>query len=247
MATFGAHHLRMTTARKKAFLRAFKSSGGSWSRACREVAVGHTKTEIAKMRDPPATSTWRLLLRQDLEFARQFQEAKQEIKDALVEMLHERATVGVKNRVYQKGHLVMQPVFDDDGNEVLDDDGNTQMVPATTTQHNPAWLLSRLKAIAPEEFGDHRTVDVNVRHSNSGEGVWQINPSEVHHLSATQRNALADIIHTIQAARAPDGLAAHVSLPPPEDDAIDAEFSEVEEPYYSEIDLGEEGLKEATP
>ena len=66
------------------------------------------------MRSPPASSTWRVQLRKDLEFARQFDEAKQEIKDALVEMLHERATEGIKNRVYQKGGLVMEPVFDDE-------------------------------------------------------------------------------------------------------------------------------------
>jgi hypothetical protein len=249
MATFGAHHLKMTTARKQAFLRAFKSAGGSWSRACREVAVGHTKTEIATMRSPPASSTWRVLIRQDLDFARQFDEAKQEIKDALVEMLHERATEGVKNRVYQKGGLVMEPVFDDDGNEVLDADGNVQMVPATTTQHNPAWLLSRLRAVAPEEYGDHKTVDVNVRNASSR--AWQIDPSEVHVLSAKQRTALADIIQTVQAARSPSGIAAPVSLPPPADEIVDAEFSEVGrssiangERDYADFDLGEDGLRE---
>ena len=246
MAKFGALHLRMTEARKRAFLRAFKASGGSWSRACREVAVAHTKSEIATMRSPPATSTWRVLLRQDLEFARQFQEAKQEIKDALVEMLHKRAAEGVKNNVYQKGHLVMQPVFDDDGNEVIDDEGHVRMVPATTVAHNPAWLLSRLKAVAPEEYGDHRTIDVNVRNASSR--AWQIDPEEFHRLSATQRTNLADIIQTIQASRSPDGLAAPVSLPSPADDVVDAEFQEVEEGHeYADFDLGEEGLRAVTP
>lgn len=252
MATFGAHHLKMTEARKQAFLRAFKSSGGSWSRACRETAVGHTRSEVAKMRSPPASSTWRVQLRKDLEFARQFDEAKQEIKDALVEMLHERATEGIKNRVYQKGGLVMEPVFDDEGQEVRDADGHVQMVPAITTQHNPAWLLSRLKAIAPAEYGDHRTVDVNVRNASSR--AWQIDPSEVHVLSAKQRTALADIIETLQAARSPSGIAAPVFLPPPPDEIVDAEFSEVGrssiangERDYADFDLGEDGLKEVMP
>jgi len=78
----------ITPEREDAFLRAFIESGGSFSDACR-AASPHLATDSAG-RNPPAHSSWRQHITNNLAFAERFAEAKAEVADELLKIAHRR-------------------------------------------------------------------------------------------------------------------------------------------------------------
>jgi len=228
--TKGTPYRKITPALKAAFLKAYRESGGSFSAACAATASPHHKPDQI---NPAGASTWRRLVKTDPEFGADFEEAKAAIIDDLEALAHKLAH-GVKRRVYQKATLVFEPVLDDDGKPVLDDDGQPKMKPAEQTFHDSRVVLARLKALAPDKYGDRKEVNIN-HHS----GAAVLTSADLMALSESERDQLQNILLKVQAHRKGEQLA----LADQREDAIEADFEEVrdDEEDYAEFDLGEEG------
>ena len=86
------------------------------------------------------------------------------------------------------------------GEIVRDDDGNPRMEPAETTKYSDAILLKLAAAHMPEQFGDHKTVDV--RHQAIARpGHWTITSNDLEALSDDDKGQLMRILSHVRAAR----------------------------------------------
>ncbi len=87
----------------------------------------------------------------------------------------------------------------------------------------------------PTRYGETRTLNIN--HNGPSAVSWAITSDDLALLTADEKETLAGLIATLRNRR-----PSVARLEGPE--VIEADFEEVEEPYYSEIDLGAEALAE---
>ena len=205
--------------RKAAFLRGLRESGGSFAHACRCASPHLDEEGLSK---PPAYQTWRNLLQTDIQFHSAYETVMQEVRDGIIEALHERSVRGIEVGVYGKGQRIYEPVTDKNGEIVRDANGNPKMKPATVRKYSDQLLAMRARALLGPEYQDRREVNVNV--TSGTRGHWTISADDIVCLTAAQREQLMTIMERVR-----DHRKEHAALPAPgPTNVVDAEYAEVE-------------------
>lgn len=203
-------------ARRRAFLDALRSHGGSFAAACRASAP-HLD---GQSRNPPAASTWRALMARDPEFAAQVEAVLQDVRDDIEAELHRRSMEGVEVPVFQKGSQAKYA------------DGR----PAYVTKYSDSLLLARARALMPDRYGEKKDINVSVR---GGVGAWSIGLEDLVALSQPQKDNLAEIINTIRQHHRATLRLEHKGAV----EVLDAEYQAVTEEGLAEFDLGYQEVK----
>ncbi len=199
----------ITVERRKVFLDALRETG-VWAHACR-VASPHSPSDTS---NPPCSSSFRALVRRDIEFAAAVEDAMETARANVLLEIQRRGQDGWDEKVFQKG---MQAV---------DADGN----PAVIRKYSDNLLLARARSMMPELFSEKHHHEHTVKRAM---GAHTFVSEDIHLLDPDQRAALTDILLTIQRRRGEADSA--LEYQPAE--TIDADFEEVE---YAEFDLGRE-------
>lgn len=185
----------VSEARKRVFLKVLAETG----------IVRAASRAASPEADPKhgAAATFHQLRKRDAEFAAQWNQALAEADERLEEAAYARAVEGINEPVFQRGQ------------QAKDADGK----PAFITRYSDRLLERLLEARMPHRWAQHRKVEYSgsVGHGNA---VAALSLSDVEYLNVEQRQALANILRTIQDGRRRSGDDAEV---------VDAEWSEVEE------------------
>lgn len=204
MSRKGETQVKMTPARKDAFLAALRASGGIFSEACRRCSPHSTTAG----KTPPCYSSFRALMTRDMEFNAAVAEVMDQVRDDIEQEIHRRGYEGWVEPVIQKGTQATLA------------DGS----PAYIRRFDSSLLKARATAMMPDRYGDNRHVRHDVVHSGQVTHKAGLSMAEIRNLSPEELDQVEAAYQLIDRVQQDQKAIEHN---PPE--IIDADFEPVEE------------------